>query len=87
MVSRRELDAALLGSHALKLRRKQTLDGPYRAAHLEALGLLGHDAEASGLHTYTTIGATSLGVANRFNNEEGRTERKNSFSNVAVSLP
>jgi hypothetical protein len=31
-----------------------------------------------------TIAATSSGVANRFNNEDGRTDRKNSFSTVAA---
>ena len=39
-------------------------------------------AEARTLQTYTTIAATSSGVANRFNNEEGRTDRKNSLEFV-----
>ena len=44
-------------------------------------------AEATGLQTYATIDATSSGVANRLSKEDGRTERKNSFSKVAMLHP
>jgi hypothetical protein len=44
-------------------------------------------ADASGLDRNATIDAISSGAAKRFNNEDGRIERKNSFSSVATSIP
>ena len=44
-------------------------------------------ADASPLHTYATMAATSSGVANRLMSEDGRTVWKNSRSTVAASTP
>src|SRR3954452_17173324 len=44
-------------------------------------------AEASGLHTYTIMLATSSTVANRFRSEVGRADWKNSASTTDRSTP